>query len=77
MPNYKQIENDLIPNRKPFTHSTSMTAYNNGKEYLVYSYQTLIAEINLETGEIVLNPNKYSVTTSKQQNLVKRALGVK
>jgi len=77
MPNYKQIENDLIPNRKSFTHSDSMSAYNNGKEYLIYSYRTLIAIIDLESGKIELDGSKYSVTTSKQQNLVKRALGVK
>ena len=77
MPNYREIEKDLIPNRKTFKHSYSMSAYNNGKEYLIYSYQTLIAEINLETGEIKINPNKYSRTTSKQQTIIKRALGVK
>jgi hypothetical protein len=54
-----------------------MSAYNNGKEYLIYSYRTLIAIIDLESGKIELDGSKYSVTTSKQQNLVKRALGVK
>jgi hypothetical protein len=75
MPNYKQIREELIPNRQSFKHGHSMSAYNNGKEYLIYSYRTLIASVNLETGEVELNPNKYSVTTTKQQNLVVRALG--
>ena len=76
MPNYKQIENDLIPNRKSFRHP-SMHADNTGTYYSIYSYSTKICEIDLVTGQMWIDLNKYSVTTSKQQSLIKRALGVK
>lgn len=76
MPNYQEIEKDLIPNRKSFRHP-SMHATNTGTYYDIYSYSTKICEIDLVTGQIWIDETKYSVTTSKQQNLVKRALGVK
>lgn len=49
--------------------------------YRVYSYSTLIAEKTWDgsEGEWVtwVNPSRYSVTTSRHQNLIKRAWGVK
>lgn len=75
-PNYREIET-LIRDFKPFKHASSMSAYNNGKEYLIYSYRTLICSVNLEDGKIDFDASKYSVTTSKQQSLIKRALGIK
>lgn len=77
MPNYKEIERVLLPNYTPFTHAHSMSAVWSGDEYLVYSYRTLIASRNSATGETWIDPTKYSVTTSKQQNLIRRAWGVK
>jgi hypothetical protein len=77
MPNYEQIEKELIPARKPFTHAHSMRATLTDGVYRIYSYNTQIANVNLETGIIGINLDKYSSTTTRQQNLVKRALGVK
>ena len=74
MPNYKDIEG-LLATHTPFKHAHSMRAEGNvatGGDYRVYSYSTLIATyIN---GEWSLNENKYSVTTSKQQNILRRVI---
>ena len=49
--------------------------------YKVYSYNTLIAEKSWDGSEgewhTYLNATKYSVTTSKHQNISRRAWGVK
>jgi hypothetical protein len=74
MPNYAQIERELIPMLKPFKHSDSMSAKFEGDNYVVYSYSTIIAEFDTATGKWTFNETKYSVTTSRQQNLVKRAV---
>ena len=74
MPNYQQIERELIPTLTPFTHAHSMRAEIRDGIYYVFSYSTLIAYIYISDPNISwFNPDKYSVTTSKQQNLVKRA----
>ncbi len=73
MPNYKKVA-ELLAQKLPFKHGHSMKAvfdnYGNG-DYVVYSYTTIIARYNTETGWWI-NLQKYSVTTSKQQNLLKR-----
>jgi len=75
--NYKQIEQDLIPAYRSFTHGQSMKGVNNGKEYLIYSYSTLIAKVLLSSKQVTLSfLDGYSSTTTRQQNLVKRALNV-
>ena len=75
--NYKQIEQDLIPARRSFTHGHSMRGINTGTEYLIYSYSTLIAKVLLPSQQVAFfNGDKYSSTTTRQQNLVKRALNV-
>ena len=73
MPNYAQIERELIPLLKPFKHSHSMSAKFEGDAYVVYSYSTVIAEYDTATNKWTFNETKYSVTTSRQQHLVKRA----
>lgn len=78
MDNYKVIEQKLR-NLETF-EGNSMTArysgpFNTGV-YEVFSYRTLIATAN-GLGAINLDSRKYSVTTSKHQNLIRRAWGVK
>lgn len=41
--------------------------------YTVYSYNTPIAKANARTGGVVLNVRKYSATTSRLQNIIRRA----
>lgn len=74
MDNYKVIEQKLR-NLEPFRGNT-MTAVYVGEVYKIYSYSTLIAEIG-NMGNKLLNDTKYSVTTSKHQNIIRRAWGVK
>lgn len=49
--------------------------------YRVYSYATLIAEKTWDGAEgewhTWLNPDKYSTTTSRHQNLIRKAWGIK
>jgi hypothetical protein len=76
-PNYKEIEN-LLDTLTPFKHGKSMRAEitvdteTQAVIYTVYSYKTIIAEYNSLDDAWWVNPNKYSVTTSKQQNIVRR-----
>lgn len=75
MPNYKQVE-QLLKERKPFKHTDSMHAEIDGDTYKIYSYRTLIASYNFETEKWWIDDTRYSVTTSKQQNIVRRAAAV-
>lgn len=70
--NYTQIETAL-KNRVPFT-GNSCHAYLDGEQYRVISYSTLVA--TSENGVGWVTPQKYSQTTSKLQNIIKRAWGV-
>jgi hypothetical protein len=71
-PNYKQIET-LLELHEPFKHGYSMSAERDELGvYYVYSYGTQIASYALTHGTWWINPNKYSVTTSKQQNIIRR-----
>lgn len=75
--NYNEIEKDLIPARRSFTHGKSMKGINTGGAYLIYSYSTLIAKVLIPSGQVAFfNSEKYSSTTTRQQNLIKRALNV-
>jgi TRAP-type C4-dicarboxylate transport system substrate-binding protein len=71
--NYKTIQQKLR-NREPFK-GNSLTAYWEGQVYKVVSYSTLIAEIG-NMGNILISDRKYSVTTSKHQNIIRRAWGI-
>jgi hypothetical protein len=73
MDNYKTIEQKL-QTLTPFKGNT-LTAYWDGDIYKVFSYSTLIA-VSQPSGKVVASA-KYSVTTSKQQNIIRRAWGVK
>lgn len=74
MDNYKTIETKLR-NRESF-RGNSLTATSYGRLYQVASYDTLIATYDIETHAVWLNETKYSVTTSRHQNLIKRAWGI-
>lgn len=85
MDNYKVIEQKLA-NRESFKGNSmyavsdlerAESSLNPAPKYLVFSYSTLIASYDYNTEEFWVNPRKYSVTTSRQQNLIKRAWGIK
>lgn len=64
---------EMVARTLPF-EGNNLRAVNVGNEYLVYSYSTLMATFNRQTGEKWENTNKYSPTTSKQMNYVRRGL---
>ena len=72
--NYKDAVDKIIA-REAFKGNT-LWAYRNDDEYLVFSYATPIAVFNFDTKVWTLNDTKYSVTTSKHQTIVRRALDV-
>jgi len=67
----KQAE-QLLATQQPFTTGTLSAKYDSAGNYCVFSYDTLIAGIT-KNGGIELNEKKYSVTTSKHLNIIKRA----
>lgn len=78
MDNYKVIEQKLR-NLEPF-NGNSLRAYLEEEGSLaVYSYSTMIARAWPRNGAVavtVWNDRKYSVTTSRHQNLIRRAWGI-
>ena len=76
MDNYKAIEQKLA--RLESFKGNSLQGFNDGHTYAIYSYNTLIANRWLDSGrgETWISPDKYSVTTSRHQNLVKRAWAI-
>lgn len=76
MDNYKVIETKLS-NRESFNGNSLNGFWDSiNRVYVVYSYSTLIASYDPHTGKRWVNPNKFSQTTSRQQNLIKRAWGL-
>jgi hypothetical protein len=73
MDNYKTIERKLA--KSEAFKGNSMSAYWFGNTYVVYSYNTLIASTDLNGYEF--DGRKYSTTTSRHQNLIRRVWGVK
>jgi hypothetical protein len=73
MDSYRTIEQKLIE-YKPFK-GQSMTGIWHGTTYLVYSYDTLIAVANPEG--MNLDAHKYSRTTTRHQDLIRRAWNFK
>lgn len=70
---YKSMPN-LLAQRIPFTHGSHRAEWLGGV-YAVYSYSTLIATF-IKDGEIMwINPTKYSMTTSRLQNIIRKAWG--
>lgn len=74
--NYKTIEQKLA--RLESFKGNSLQGFNDGHTYAVYSYNTLIANRWLDSGrgETWITPEKYSNTTTRGLNIVKRAWGL-
>lgn len=83
MDNYKTIATKL-KNLESFNGNTLTARVEKtwgSFRYAVYSYNTLIAEKSWDGTEgewfTYFNDTKYSVTTSKHQNIIRKAWGVK
>ena len=62
-----------ITNRETFSGNSMRGDWNySDTEYVVYSYRTPIAYIRYN--QAFLNVRKFSTTTSRQQNIVRRAV---
>lgn len=70
--NYREIP-QLVRNMVPFTGNTMSAVINSSGEYWIFSYSTPIAVIDPSKDIFKLNANKYSTTTSRQQNIIRRA----
>ena len=70
--NYNQAVR-AMENRQAFKGNTLWAQWENG-EYCVYSYRTLMLRENAEG--VWFNETKYSVTTSKHQNYIRRAFNL-
>lgn len=68
--NYEQVAK-AIRNMQEFRGNSCFGQWLGGV-YLVTSYWTTIAKYDSTTGEVWVNPDKYSQTTSRLQNIVKR-----
>lgn len=66
---------DAIANRQEFTGNSVAGRWLDRSEYVVFSYSTLIYSDDLMTGRKTLNSRKYSNTTSRLQNIIRRAIG--
>lgn len=78
MDNYRTIETRLN-DRAPFkgnSMSAQFEKYDGETYYVVYSYQMPIAWHKMSKWEYSVNPEKVSVTTSRHQNLVRKAWGI-
>ena len=70
--NYRQMET-AIRRMQDFTGNSARGSWDDEGMYTVYSYTTPIAKANARTGGMVINARKYSVTTSRLQNIIRRA----
>lgn len=67
-----------LKHRIPF-NAGNLTAIDNAGSYEVYSYQTVIAwcpSFGATAEDSTVTDTKYSVTTSKHANIVRRAWGL-
>lgn len=84
MVNYREMAG-RIRYCEEYKHSSSHAELSNllgdeddpmyGGEYTIYSYNTVIAIVDVASRRVItFNEKKYSMTTSRLQNLIKREL---
>ncbi len=71
---YKTIPT-LIATCTPYKHGSSYAYVDQYGNYQIVSYSTLIATAHTD-GKTYLDTSKYSMTTSRLQNIIKRAWGL-
>lgn len=80
--NYTEVE-QCIAKCEPFIHDHSMRGELRGggsyDQYVIFSYATEIARCSVRNGYLFskeVTNKKYSTTTSRQCNIIKRAWGL-
>jgi hypothetical protein len=68
---YRKIQGPRghLAKREPFTGNTMSAVRGHGEDYLVSSYETVIAWCDGVTGEVTIQDKFYSPTTTRHQNL--------
>ena len=74
--NYRQMENKVLA-REEFNGNSASAGWGSNGVYWVYSYGTPIATFDSNRLEYWVSDSYYSNTTSRLQNLVRRAWGLK
>ena len=74
MDTYEQIETKLR-NLEPFRGNSMMGLLDEWGSYKVYSYSTQIAQAYMTASGVrgIMNNEKFSTTTSRHQNLIRKA----
>lgn len=63
----------MLTNKEPFMASNICATINERKEYVVYSYQTVILTVKEDGTISYFDEGFYSATTSKLQNKIRKA----
>ena len=63
----------MLTDKKPFMASNIFATINKHKEYVVYSYQTVILTVKEDGTISYFDEGFYSATTSKLQNKIRKA----
>jgi hypothetical protein len=72
MTTYDQMER-LIKNRTPFIGNSVHAELNSDGSYVIYSYKTVIAQIE-DNGDIYFDNRYWSNTTNKIQSIIKECI---
>ncbi len=72
--NYTELK-DRLSKLAPYKHVSSHAGIDEKGDYNIYSYDTLMATVNKQGVMTYQNKDKYSVTTSKLQNIIERTFG--
>lgn len=69
MPRIAQREaSEYLARLESFQGNGSLRGQKQGREFVVWSYETPILAVDMEARRIIHNKRRYSVTTSKQQS---------
>ena len=73
--NYRNAPS-AIRNMENFKGNSWSGYWLDSTQYVIFSYATEIARFDRLTQAVIMNPRKYSTTTSRQQNIIRKAWGL-
>jgi len=74
--NYRAMQTAL-ENREAFEGNSASAFIDESGKYIIMSYDTIMAVIGENGGVESFNEKKYSMTTSRLQNMIRRAYNIK